>query len=271
MVKFLLSGAWEFHQVNSTDWLPATVPGGVHTDLMALGKIPNPFVADNEARVQWVAETDWEYRRSFPVSDDLLMEERVYLVFDGLDTLSKVVVNGVELGKTDNMFRQYRWEVKELLKKGVNSLQVLFSSPVQYVRERQERNPLPGVSQAIEGGPHLRKAPCQWGWDWGPQLPPIGIWKDLRLEGYSQARIEDVHLRQSHKTNEAILSAEMKVDEWGKEPLIVKMKVISPRGKTLQAESSPQSREVSVSVKNPQLWWPNGYGDQPLYQDSVMI
>ena len=271
MVKFLLSGAWEFHQVNSTDWLPATVPGGVHTDLMALGKIPNPFVADNEARVQWVAETDWEYRRSFPVSDDLLMEERVYLVFDGLDTLSKVVVNGVELGKTDNMFRQYRWEVKELLKKGVNSLQVLFSSPVQYVRERQERNPLPGVSQAIEGGPHLRKAPCQWGWDWGPQLPPIGIWKDLRLEGYSQARIEDVHLRQSHKTNEAILSAEMKVDEWGKEPLIVKMKVISPRGKTLQAESSPQSREVSVSVKNPQLWWPNGYGDQPLYQVSVMI
>ena len=271
MIKSSLSGAWEFRQANTPDWMPATVPGGVHTDLMALGKIPDPFVADNEARVQWVAEADWEYRRSISVSGDLLKEERVYLVFDGLDTLAKVILNGVELGHSDNMFRQYRWEVKKLLKKEANELVIYFSSPVQYVRERQNVNPLPGVTQAIDGGPHLRKAPCQWGWDWGPQLPPIGIWKDLRLEGYSQARFEDVYLRQSHQSKTATISAELKVDQWGQEQLTVQLQVISPNGKVLRAEASVQSGKVNVAVKNPQLWWPNGYGEQPLYQVSVMV
>ena len=109
-----LTGSWQFRQAGTEEWLQATVPGGVHTDLLALGRIPDPFVGDNEKRVQWVAESDWEYRRSFACSPELLGEEKVFLVCDGLDTLATVTLNGHELGRTDNMFRQYKWDVKSL-------------------------------------------------------------------------------------------------------------------------------------------------------------
>ncbi len=194
-----MAGAWEFCRAGTEEWLPASVPGGVHTDLLALGHIPDPFVADNEQRVRWVAESDWVYRNSFRLSPELLAEEKIFLVCEGLDTLARVVLNGHELGHTDNMFRRYEWEVKPILQaQGANELTITFYSPVKFVAEKQAIRPLPGVPQAIAGGPHLRKAPCQFGWDWGPQLAPIGIWKDIRLEGYSEARLAEVHLRQDH-------------------------------------------------------------------------
>ncbi len=178
-----LSGAWQFRQCGAAEWLPATVPGGVHTDLLALGRIPDPFVGDNERRVQWVAESDWEYCREFEVTPGLLQQPAIWLVCDGLDTLATVTLNGHELGRTDNMFRQYRWDVKPWLKAEANELRIAFASSVKYAAEQGEVRQLLGVSQAIPGGPHVRKAPCQFGWDWGPQLPPVGIWKDIRLEG----------------------------------------------------------------------------------------
>ena len=111
-----LAGAWEFRQAGTQEWYLANVPGGVHTDLLALGRIPDPFVGDNEKRVQWVAESDWVYRTSFACTDGLLSEEKVFLVCDGLDTLATVSLNGRELGSAANMFRQYRWDVKPWLK-----------------------------------------------------------------------------------------------------------------------------------------------------------
>ena len=193
-----LSGAWQFRQCGAAEWLPATVPGGVHTDLLALGRIPDPFVGDNERRVQWVAESDWEYRREFAVTPGLLQQPAIWLVCDGLDTLATVTLNGHVLGHTDNMFRQYRWDVKPWLKaEARTSCAIAFASVGAVTRRTGSgQRSLPGVSQAIPGGPHLRKAPCQFGWDWGPQLPPIGIWKDIRLEGCCAARLADVHLRQ---------------------------------------------------------------------------
>ena len=122
MFKQTLSGTWQFRQTGSKEWLPATVPGGVHTDLLALGRIPDPFVADNEKKVHWVAESDWEYRRSFTLEKALIDEEHRILVCDGLDTLAEVSLNGKLLGKTDNMFRQWAWEVSVLLKAGENEL-----------------------------------------------------------------------------------------------------------------------------------------------------
>ncbi len=190
-----LAGAWEFRQAGTEDWLPASVPGGVHTDLLDLGRIPDPFVADNEKRVQWIAESDWIYRYRFGCSPELLVQDKIYLVCEGLDTLATVVLNGQELGQTDNMFRKYEWEIKSLLNSsGKNELVVDFQSAVKYTAEKQAVRALAGVTQAIQGSPHLRKAPCQFGWDWGPQLPPVGIWKDIRLEGYSYARFSELDL-----------------------------------------------------------------------------
>ena len=115
-----LSGQWKFHQLGEKDWLPATVPGGVHTDLLALGKIPDPFVADNEKKVQWIGETDWEYRYEFNAAPEVLKEAKQILVCDGLDTLSEVSLNGRLLGKTNNMYRQWSWDVTGALRTRTN-------------------------------------------------------------------------------------------------------------------------------------------------------
>jgi beta-mannosidase len=269
----MLTGEWEFRHVGSEKGLPAQVPGGVHTDLMAAGQIPDPFVADNEKQVMWVADSDWEYQRTFTVDADVLAEEHVFLVCDGLDTLAEVSLNGELLGETDNMFRQYRWEVTPLLCEGENEVAILFRSPVQYVTARQAERRLKGVSQAIEGGPHLRKAPCQFGWDWGPMLPPIGIWKDIRLEGRSVARLDDVHLRQHHEGGQVTVVAEITVDRWSDVSLVEAVRVTDPDGSVMeaQAEVNRGSGVVEIPIPEPQLWWPNGYGEQPLYGVDVLL
>ena len=280
-----LAGAWQFRQVGTPqpgqplqfpDWSPAQVPGGVHTDLLALGRIEDPFVADNEKRVSWVAESDWEYRRTFAVEAALLDEEQVFLVCDGLDTLATLTLNGQRLAGTDNMFRQYRWEVKSLLRGGDNELIIAFGSPVRFCTEMEAIRPLNGVTAAIPGGPHLRKAPCQFGWDWGPMLPPIGIWKDIRLEGRSIARLDDVHLRQSHAAGRVTISAAVTVERWSADPLTVTLRVTAPDGSVQEqtgdvAEGTEGGAQGAVEVANPQLWWPNGYGDRPLYGVEVVL
>ncbi len=122
-----LAGDWNFRQTGTDEWLPAVVPGGVHTDLLALGRIPDPFVGDNEKRVQWVAESDWVYQQIFRCSSEILTQEQILLVCDGLDTLATVVLNGQELGRTNNMFRKYEWDVKSFLNaQGDNTLTISF-------------------------------------------------------------------------------------------------------------------------------------------------
>jgi beta-mannosidase len=149
-----ITGDWQFRECGKGDWLPARVPGSAYTDLLALERIPDPFYGDNEQRARWVAEADWEYRLSFSCSPELLAEDQVFLVCDGLDTLAAVTLNGQEIGRTDNMFRQYRWDVKPLLAAGSNEFRITFSSPVKYAAAKQAERALPGVPQAIPGGPY---------------------------------------------------------------------------------------------------------------------
>jgi beta-mannosidase len=231
-------------------------------------------VADNEKQVQWVAETDWQYRRAFTASADLLAHEHVFLVCDGLDTLAEVRLNGQLLGKTENMFRPYCWEVKSLLRDGENELALTFLSPVQYITAKMAERPMQGVSQAIPGAPYIRKAPCQFGWDWGPMLPPIGLWQDIRLEGRSVARLDDVCLRQHHREGQVTLAATLTLERWrpGPEPLTVVTRLVGPDGSELATEAQVSDQaQIQLVVEQPQLWWPNGYGDQPLYRLEITL
>ena len=275
MLVHSLIGDWQFRQADSAEWLPAKVPGGVHTDLMANERIPDPFTADNERKVQWVAESDWIYRRAFTCSPELLAQDKILLVCEGLDTLATVTLNGHELGHTNNMFRRYEWEVKSFLKSsGENEITIAFNSPVKYTAEKQAHRPLRGVSQAIPGGPHLRKAPCQFGWDWGPQLPPIGIWKDIRLEGYREARFADIHLQQEHGDGQVTVEAGITVQQWGNKALKAAIRITTPTGQVLKNEApitKADEQTVKVPIPQPMLWWPNGYGEQPLYQVEVSL
>jgi beta-mannosidase len=272
-----LNGAWQFRQSGTQEWSPALVPGGVHTDLLALGRIPDPFVADHELKVMWVAENDWEYRHSFSVNPDLLGMESLNLVCEGLDAIADVYLNGIYLGHAENMFRRWEWKVKELLREGMNELLIVFGSPVRFITAKQAQLPLQGGGDIL-GGPHLRKAPCHWGWDWGPKLPPIGIWKDIHLEGYT-VRLEDVHLRQTVSVTGAIIRAEISAEVTGRTGIKPSITVTGPSGERFEVEGAllpltdgePYFADLSVEIPNPQLWWPNGYGAQPLYEVEVTL
>ncbi len=278
-----LTGAWQFRragapQSGEEEWLPATVPGGTHTDLLALGRIPDPFVGDNERRVHWVAEADWEYRYRFSVTPEVLRRPHIWLVCDGLDTLATVSLNGHRLGHAANMFRQYRWDVKSLLEAEGNELRIDLESVVRHVAQKQAARDLPGVSQAIAGSPHVRKAPCQFGWDWGPQLPPVGIWKDIRLEAFDSARLSEVHLRQFHANGKVEVEVEVEIETFEPvaEPLELAVTITAPDGSAIEktierAFEASATSKVSIYVSDPQLWWPNGYGAQPLYEVMVEV
>ncbi|MEJ5223565.1 MAG: sugar-binding domain-containing protein, partial [Anaerolineales bacterium] len=274
-----LDGAWQFRQAGTDEWLPASVPGGVHTDLLSLGKIPDPFVGDNELGVMWVAESDWEYCRTFSVDSALLEQPNLHLVCDGLDTVADVYLNDVYLGYAENMFRRWVWDVKPHLKVGENEVRIYFTSPVRFVTEKQAQLPLTGGGD-IPGGPHLRKAPSQWGWDWGPKLPPIGIWRGIRLEGFA-ARLTDVHVRQRVAGDRATISVgvEVSAPRGAEAEMTAEVTVTGPGGETFHTretvlypgEGLPPFANLSLEIPHPQLWWPNGYGGQPLYTVAVRL
>ncbi|MFN0275469.1 MAG: glycosyl hydrolase 2 galactose-binding domain-containing protein, partial [Chitinophagales bacterium] len=162
-----LNQNWQFRKAGDTAWLPATVPGCVHTDLLANNLIPDPFYADNEKQVQWIENEDWEYQTIFIVDKKMLRREFIELQFEGLDTYADVFLNDSLILKSDNMFRSWNIDVKKYLLKGENKLYIKFSSAVRVGKELMNNYPvkLPGEERVF-----TRKAQYQYGWDWGPRL-----------------------------------------------------------------------------------------------------
>jgi beta-mannosidase len=268
-----LNGAWQFRQTDSAEWLAAQVPGGVHTDLMAAGRISDPFIGDEELRVQWVAEADWEYRRTFRVEPALAAESRQILAFDGLDTLADVRLNGELLGSADNMFRTWRWDATGRLKAGANELSIVFRSAVRAAATLETGRHMDSANDQLAGAPYLRKAPCHFGWDWGPKLPNVGLWQGVRIEAWTAARIEDVRIEQHHEGGHVRLTAEFTVEREAGAPaadLAASLHLRHPNGReetvraTISAVSS--TAQFAVEIAGPQFWWPNGLGGQPLYK-----
>ncbi len=260
-----LNGTWQFRPAGASEWLPGRVPGSIHRDLMALGRIPDPFLDDHLSQVAWVAERDWEYRLAFPLDPALAREEHVELVCAGLDTVAEVFLNGERLGEARNMFRSYRWPVRERLHPEGNTLIIRLHSPLAFVRAQHRRRPLPGLGHP--GSAHLRKAPSHFGWDWAPPLPPIGIWRDVALEGFSIARFADLHIRQRHEAGRVTLDLRARLERWSDLPLALKAVLHDPEGGAVRWALPIREDEVAAEfpIERPHLWWPNGLGGQPLY------
>ncbi len=271
MIKQSLGGEWQMREVNANEWLAARVPGGTFTDLMAANKIPDPFDRENEKQVQWVADRDWEYRREFEVGDDLLKEDRVELFCAGLDTLAEVTLNGQPVGKSDNMFRSYAWDVTAILKPGKNTLAIVFRSPVAYINKRQQERKLPTMMNG--GMAHLRKVQSHFGWDWGPRLPISGIWREIALRGYSTARLGDVRLTQRHADGRVWMEVAAQAESWRGDELTLQLRLNGPDGSVQEAQAPVVTghAHLSLEVAAPQLWWPNGQGQQPLYRAEVSL
>ncbi len=267
-----LGGTWTLRAAGSEEALPATVPGHVFADLRAAGRIPDPFYRDNEKETQWVGKTDWVYSRSFEIDADLLAEDEVDLVCDGLDTIATITLNGREVASTENMHRHWRFPVKPLLRAGENELSIAFRAPKTWVDERQARRVSPGwpVDHIYTGIGHIRKMHCNFGWDWGPKLAGCGIWRPLRLVGWSRARIEEMRIRQQHEAGMVYL--DIHPDLAGNPAgLSLAVTLRDPAGNEQTQTLGAASTKAEFVVADPRLWWPNGLGAQPLYALTLTL
>lgn len=176
-----LNNNWQFHKEGEVKWFKATVPGTVHTDLLANKLIPDPFYSDNENKLQWIDKTNWDYKTIFNVTEKIFSKHSIEMIFDGLDTYADVYLNGKLVLQADNMFRGWTVNVKQYLKRSNNELKIRFASAQNKVDSiAKARLPLvlPDNNRV-----YVRKAQFQFGWDWGPKFVGCGIWKKIKLEG----------------------------------------------------------------------------------------
>lgn len=273
---------------HTTRWLAATVPGSVQTDLMALKLIPDPYWRDDEAKVQWVGLSDWQYRKSFEVDASTLARRHVDLVFDGLDTFADVWLNGHKILSADNMFRRWCVPVKALLHAGANTLEVKVYSPIERLQPwlLKQRYALPGEFDSAFGDEpkgkqtanYVRKAAYQYGWDWGPRVVTEGIWQDVKLESRDALRLTDFHIAQKSVTADlAKLDAELNIDADASTLAKVALGWRAPDGSTqsLQRDVALKAGDnavaISLEIAHPQRWWPIGYGKPNLYDFHVEV
>jgi len=282
-----LTGDWRVKEAGSADplgareadgeWLSALVPGCIHTDLMRAERIPDPFYGFNDLDVQWVADRDWLYERTFDCPAELLGMKRIELVCKGLDTYAHVVLNGTEIGRADNMFREWRWDVTGLLKESGNELLVLFESPVRKSMEVCEANPGLGEKIRDPRRSYVRKAQYAFGWDWGPVLNTSGIWRPIHLEAYSEGRLADVCTRTSWDDPERpVVHVGVTVEAVSAVRATVRATLSehgcdATAGTEAELEAGANLCELELSVADPKLWWPAGAGAQPLYTLSVTV
>ncbi len=264
---------WQFREAGKDKWYPATVPGCVHTDLLNNKLIEDPFYRDNEKRLQWIGKTDWEYQTSFNITPEMFARKNLELVFQGLDTYADISLNSEPLLSTDNMFRTWRVNARRLAKVGPNTLTIRFRSPINEVLPIMAKMAyeLPASNdQGEKTSPHTRKAPYQYGWDWGPRFVTSGIWRPVSLEAWDDARISDLHiLPKDIRANAAKVTAEVEVVARANTNATIVIDNV--RDKRVAAERrvslAPGVNRIAldIAISHPSLWWPNGLGAHPLY------
>lgn len=273
MVELLLNGQWQMKVVHHDTWMTTSVPGSVMTTLLEQEKIEDPFYRDNEDQSREILKHDYEYTRDFEVTSDLMHQDHIVLRCEGLDTLSDIFINNDKVASTDNMHRTYEFDIKPFIKEGHNTIHMTFYSSIAYIGEKHAEQPLNGVEHAIEGYQYMRKAHSMFGWDWGPKIPDMGIWRDIMIVGWDDARIEDVYVHQDHQSDRVDLNVHVQVDKSNDDSLDVEVVITSPSGERIQQQvTSERVKEaINVTIEQPQLWWPNGYGDQALYHVEVTV
>ncbi|SIQ43753.1 beta-mannosidase [Chryseobacterium sp. RU37D] len=257
---------WQFKNAKENKWLTATVPGTVHLDLMKNKIIPDPFKDENEKKVQWVENEDWDYQTSFKISPKELGNQNIDLIFNGLDTFSEIYLNGRLLIKTDNMFRKWEIPVKVYLKAGDNLLLVKFKSSVNVGKELAKKVPF-----TIPESPRsfVRKAQYQFGWDWGPRLVTAGIWKNVKLEFWKNAKINNAKIEQrslSGQKADLMIFTEIKADKEGNYSLCINDKI-----NNIQLKKGKNTAQFPFTINNPKLWQPNGWGEPNLYDVKILL
>lgn len=268
MKKVLLNQNWEMKRVDESVYINAKVPGSVYCDLLAAGKMEDPYWKDNEDAALSLMDYDYEYVSHFTCDEEMLNKSEVVLVFEGLDTLADIYLNGTHIAYVDNMHRTWNYAVKDLLE-AENEIKIIFHSPTKFIEEAYAKAPTRGTEDAMNGFVHIRKPHYMFGWDWGAHLPDAGIWKPVYLLGIDKANIESVNIMQYHEdgTVRLELDPEIAVYEGDGDDISAEYVITDPNGSIVDAGDCFDD----VIINEPMLWWPNGLGEQNLYEVKVII
>lgn len=267
--SFIDSG-WTFKSAADNQWRKANVPGNVYSDLLEHNLIKNPYVAVNEPDVQWVAENDWEYKTTFAVDDSTLVKKHIELNFDGLDTYASIYLNDSLILQTDNAFRNYKIDVKKIIKKE-NELRVLFNSSHFFEKEGESM-----LKYELPEGPRVfvRKPQFQYGWDWAPVLKTSGIWKPISLSSWNDLKIKDIFIVQNTiEEKRAKLTFKLELVSAISEELTFEVVVndnVVAKTKTM-VDSTTTGYSIPFEIENPTLWWPHNLGNPYLYNMGIRI
>ena len=257
-------------RVTEEEWHHAEVPGTVYTDLLRNGEIQDPFWKDNEDAACALMNEDYEYECRFAPEGKLLSNRKKILRFEGLDTLAAVYLNGSLLGETCNMHRTWEYEITDLLREKENILRVVFYSPLKFIARAYKKYGNIGNEDTYEGFMHLRKAHYMFGWDWGAHLPDAGIFRKVYILGIQEGRIDGVYIRQKHEEGKVTLYFEAEASQGEISGRRWTAAVSSPQGERYSTELGNDGRGELI-IENPRLWWPNGLGEQPLYEAEVVL
>ena len=268
MERLNLNGQWQGTCIsadgNTVFSFPGTVPGCVHTDLMGRHIPENIYYRDHVDLCQWIEACHWKYTKSFCLET---IPANAQLVFEGLDTYADIVLNDIPLGSVDNMFISHRFDVSQALRLGENTLCVSFRSPILEVQGREDR---PGAftHERI----HTRRIQCTYGWDWVARLVTCGIWRDVYLDCHKGFSAKNIYVYTENiyqDLAQVVVEAELDGFEDGS---MLELKVTDPDNNLVHCHRffcKEPSFKQHINIPHAKLWYPHGYGDQPLYTVEI--
>lgn len=259
---------WTLTNLEDGTTYPTSLPTCNYLVLQQAGVIPDPLIEENEDKVQWVSHVPWQFSSEFELSKELYSNPNIHIVFEQIDTLGEVYINDSRVANVSNAHILYDFDIKDYVKFGKNTVKVILRPPYDYVAQKQAEYPLPNTVMGERGNPHLRKPQYHWSWDWGPHMVSAGLTRPVYLYAYTFCKITDMRVSQKHIKNQVHLSinTELNGDTKG---VCFEYTLTTPRGD----EEIFLSRDshVEYAINEPELWWCNGMGKQPLYTLSCRL
>ena len=261
---------WKFKQLEDTTWKSATVPGNVYSDLLNHKKIPDPFVSSNELNVQWASKKSWEYQTTFELDPKTLSKSNIELSFEGIDTYANIYLNDTLIGLTNNSFRTWKYDIKELAKKE-NTLKLHFfpTKKLEISESRKIDYNLPPDTRVF-----TRKAQFQYGWDWGPIINTSGIWKPIKITSWNNMKLDDVYFKQEKLTDSvASLSVQYTISSHtAVEEATLEIKFDNTTHKiATPVKKGTHTYATNLEIKNPKRWWTYSLGEPYLYKFDITL
>lgn len=273
--RISLNGKWHFKEIGTDVWYEGQVPGCVQLDLIKLGKLQDPYYRMNEIEFHKLEDKEWVYKKEFTLSTEHLNEyDAVKLVFEGVDTFADVYLNGVYLGKTQNMFIPYEFDIKGVIREGINILEVYFKSITKTVKLMEKVSPVKLEWSGDSGRPYVRKAQYSFGWDWGPRIVQVGLWRGVYIRLVKHAEIKNPYFyTEKIEDDKAYVVISADIERYVRGDFEAEVELIEKDISIIKTRTKVEKDRIDLRIKvdNPKLWYPNGLGDQHLYEIKIRL